>query len=228
MLWLMSPSVSALEKWDVLASAIPPRFSVLNEAEFISADQALRAQYGDHEFWELPSLGFSRMPTIVLKVTDDSFTVDTFLYGQYVFASARLRRAFELPPTVIRYRPVDTSPSVPSVQASDYAMFDPTLFANPFDVNRTPGVRRPVRQPDGSLRTDWVLDREALARGLSGIYIKDDFEPSTPLFPAIGTEWILATKELAERITRAGIDDVLFQDITGPATPDRDRARPKP
>ena len=187
-------------------------------------ERAQREEYADHEMWDILTLTFSRVPIPRLRVTDPTFDVNIMEIGGFRFASARLRRVLDLDDRTIRYRPVDASLSVPEVQALDYAAFNVTPIGNPFDPDRMKGEVRPARQLDGSLKDDWVLDNEWLLKGAE-VYFRADFVPPAPLFRATGSQWIFATDDLAERVMRAGIDDVLFQDITGPIHPRRDQNR---
>lgn len=228
MFWMVATNIRAHERYDDLERASPPGFSMLNEAGITAAYQVVWEQYHDHEFWEIPNLTFSRIPTPRIRITDPTFDVDMFSYGDFTFVSRKLRRVIGNVSAFARFRSVDMEASVPAVQAIDYEMFEVSQFGNPFDPTRMAGDVRPVRQPDGSLRDEWVMDWFGRVEKSPDVYFRDDFVAPAPMFRGLGSYWTFATDELADRVQRAGIDDVLFLDITGPALPDRDRSRPKP
>lgn len=228
-LWTFSPTI---EKWTTIEAmeiAVPPRFEWLNKGILYGLDKQIAAEHPDHEYWEWLSLAFSRMPTPRLRVTDPTLDSNMLFFSRHGIASTRLRQAFGLDERVIRYRPIDMSACVPEVQALGYEMFDVIAYGNPFDPARMPGHVRPVRQPDGSLRDEWVFDYFGTINEPFEIYFRDDFVPPAPLFRSVGGIWTFATDELADRVQRAGLDDIMFLDISGPILPNRGlRTRPKP
>ena len=225
MLWQFGLNVKGLEQIDALRNKIPPGFEWLNSDQIAKVDRTLIEEPGGYEFWQRPSLGFAQIPTPKLSVSDSSFGLNLLTLGVYTFSSSRLRQIFDIGGCDVKYRPVDTSQSVPEVQALGYTAFDVIPFGNPFDPERMLGEMRPVRQLDGSFKNEWVMDWANRMAKSPEVYFRDDFVPPAPLFRATGSLWIFATDDLAERVMRAGIDDVLFQDITGPILPRRDRNR---
>ena len=221
MIWQIATGFRAHDLMYRLIDAVPPKFTWTNLQDLNNVTFDSIGQHADHEFWETSSLAFSLIPTPRLRVTDPRFTPDYFQFQAYPVVSLSLRRLLDLNDRVVRYRNIDTTLCIPEVQALGYSLVDVIQYANPFDPNRTSGQVRDVRQSDGSLRREWVVD---YAVGVE-CYFRDDFVPPAPLFRGTGTLWTFATDELAERVMRAGIDDMLFQDIEGPHTPVRERMR---
>ncbi len=206
-----------------LEDSKPPAFVWDNLSDFHRALNSVLEPYSDHEFWEIPSLAFSRIPAPRLKVTDPSFQIDYFSKSVHRFASERLQRTLDVGPQV-RFRPIDDSLCPKEVKAQKYAMFDVVCFGNPFDSTRMTGVERNVRQVDGSMHHEWVVDWEHLTRS-PDVFFRSDFVAPAPIFRAVGTTWIFVTDALADQVMRAGIQDVTFTDISGPSAPGVLRSR---
>lgn len=225
MIWWVSTSLAAGEAYEAAELAVPPTLTWLNLAQLRSNYARVLEESLSREFWLGPASAFLSMPTPIIEITDPTWRVDYFGFQVYTFISNRLRQAFAVGPDVVRYRDVDSSPSVPEVQALGYCAFDVLPFGNPFDPAKTPGDVRDLRQPDGSIKSEWVLDyMNRLQRGPE-IYFRDDFIAPAPIFRGLGTFWVFATDEFADRIMRAGITDMAFRDITGPIEPQQDRIR---
>ncbi len=218
-------SVQAGERMAELEQMNPAQFQFVNARDLTGVLMDVSDTYADHEFWERASLAFSRMPTPVLKITSDTFSPDFLEKQFYSFASLRLREAFDLGHDAVRYRNVDARLSTSAVQARQYAVFDVRQYGNPFDRNKMLGEEREVRQPDGSLRREWIMDWENRMRLSPDVYFRHDFVAPAPLFKAVGSSWVFATDSLAERVMRAGITDMIFVDIAGSDRPLESRMR---
>ena len=130
-------------------------------------------------------------------------------------ASARLRDALDLGPEVVEYREVDMSGSVAEARAADYRVFRAVQEADPVDLRRMYG-HEPDRALDGSPTTAWLMSVSGPHAAPRRTVWREGFVPPAPLFlDRMGR--LIATEALAERVTRAGLADVSFQDVTSEA-----------
>ena len=191
---------------------------LVNYDEFLANWDRVDRDLKDHEPWEREVMRFRTDPPHVLRIDEPSFALDYFSIRTN-YASARLRAAFALGPDEIAYRPIDASQCKGAARAMDYDAFLPLKVANPFDPARMPGHVRPVRQEDGSLRDEWVLDDPPFEPGIPTtrpIYFRPGFTPPAPLFRAMGMRGLtVATEELAHRVSRAGLTGIAFQELEG-------------
>ncbi len=197
----------------------PPRFQWLNESALARVLEQVSTSYPDHEYWEDPSLAFSWIPTPRLLSTDPDYSPNLLETQFYKFASNRLRKALDLDQSVIRYCEIDSSACADNVKTLQLAAFDVIRFGNPLDPARMKGTERDVRQNDGTLHREWVVDYQHMALNQTDSFFRPDFVAPAPLFRCTGTFWILATDELAERVMRAGITDILFTNYSGNLSP---------
>ncbi|WP_442679714.1 hypothetical protein ACSBM8_00465 [Sphingomonas sp. ASY06-1R] len=152
------------------------------------------------------------MPVPVLRVEPKSFCYDYFALG-LTMTSARLRDAMSLPPENVHYIDVDCSNCPEGVQAMTYKVLEIRAFANPLDRERTgPGTFIDVETPAGPTFV-WKRETSGPHAPTPRIAWREDFLAPAPLFQVPGTNWTLATEALAERVTRAGITDVMFLDV---------------
>jgi hypothetical protein len=211
-LWMVSSSVESMQHFLDLEDEEPPRFEFVNrDALFQHWDRFLGSEYDAYGDDERELLEFDAMPTPVFRIADPAFRPDYLEKSSIQCTSLRLRQALGLTEAVIRYRDVKLDQSTPAVRAQEYQAFQVVHFADLIDWNRTPGQVLEHRRPDGSIRR-----QRYLAHPLDGqrTYWRDDFTPRAPLFRVFGTPWTLATDALADRVMRAGITDLVFQDIT--------------
>ncbi len=96
-----------------------------------------------------------------------------------------------------------------------YRVMHPLVFANPLDQSFASGVFEDVILPDGRLTQYWRTEppRAGPPVGLLTRW-RDDFVAPAPMFQILGGPWTLVTDALAERVMRAGFDDVIFIDVT--------------
>ena len=224
-LWRVSESRGSFEAVDRLdgyyAPGAEPRIRCLNEEQIIQTAREIEDHdMADHEVWQRYGLVFRAVPEPILTVTEKDFDLDYFFLLGYDFTSKRLRSALEPFRAALVYRRVDSSSCPLSVRALQYEIVHVLPTSNPFDPERMPGRVRPVRQEDGTLRDEWIVELPDPKPGMvSEIYFRDDFVPPAPIFRAIGTQFTLATDDLAEQVMRAGITDMAFMDISGRQEP---------
>ena len=192
LLWPMGPSLAVMQQTVRLETRRPPRLFVVNRDQL--SDEA------------------ARDPLVPELVVDQPRFAPNFLWCGFQFASARLREVLALDADAIDYRPVDASGSTPAVQAADYRWFEARHSADPIDYVRTYGAE-PERDADGSTSLAWQLSVCGPHAPARVMVWRDDFVPPAPLFRnANGV--LLATEALADRVMRAGLTDVVFQDVT--------------
>lgn len=225
-IWMIGSTLRGLQIFENATIPEPPTWQLLNRGPLLAEADQVKQTYPEHEWWEVNTLMFATMPMPVLRITAPGFDLDFMRYSIFDFVSARARAAFALGDDVIRYRATDTTQSTPDVQRQEYCAFAPVQFGNPYDPDRMPGDVRDVRQPDGTLKREWVLDWFGkYASRPSEVFLRDDFVPPAPLFRAAGSTTIFATDDFAEQVMRAGIDDIAFTDVTGAFDDPRDRLR---
>jgi hypothetical protein len=217
MLWLFGQSSQSLQYYlDLMETrGRPSRFDLVNGDAISEHRRRIDAEYpGDDDPAKHAMAEFSGMPVPVLRITDPAFALNYFLDSGIAYASRRLREALDLSDSVIRYRDIDLDGSPPALLAHQYQMFETVTFADPIDWDRTPAQYFDLAWPDGSIRRVRRLDRSLFAPLSRGrIYFRADFVPPAPLFRVPGTAWTMATDALADRVMRAGITDVAFQDF---------------
>src|SRR5262245_57765543 len=213
LLWWAVGAVDSMEYFFELWNEIPPGFKIVNDIAIHEYKSRIYDEYRDREEAELELVLFRGVPKPGFRVGDPAFKLDYFDAGVHC-ASSRLRRALGLTEAAILYRDVDLDEPPPAVLAKEYQAFQLVNFADPVDWSRTPGIAIDVRHADGSIGKAWRLGPPDLSGPPRRIYWRDDFVPPAPLFRAIGTPWMLATDDLADRVMRAGITDLAFLDMT--------------
>ena len=213
LLWHAIGAVEPSEYFLRIWNERPPGFEIVNEAALHEHKGRIFDEYINHETAVRELVRFRGMPKPVFRFADPGFQLDFFDAG-VPCASLRLRRALGLTETTICYRDIDLDGSPPAVRANEYQVFQPIHFADPLDWSRTPGEAVDVQRADGSIGKEWRLPWPNPAGPPLRVYWRDDFVPPAPLFRVPGTAWMLATDELADRVMRAGITDLVFLDMT--------------
>lgn len=213
LLWLIGGALESMEYLFGLEDQRPPRFELANLLAVGHARRRVESECAGRDDAERALLEFEGMPMPVYRIADAAFKLDFFWHAGLQCASLRLRRALGLTDAVIRYRDVDIQSS-PAVRAQQYQVLHVVPLGDPIDWSKTAGQTLEVRRPDGSIRKRWFLAAPNPVGPPNRIYWRDDFTPPAPLFRAVGTPWTLATERLADRVMRAGITDLVFQDVT--------------
>ncbi|MFV0624806.1 hypothetical protein ACBY01_12465 [Sphingomonas sp. ac-8] len=199
-LWPMLPSLTVMERLSQLELERPPRFKIANIADLFPSD-------GKH--------CVAAMPTPILVLKEHGFAPD-LIWSGFQFVSGRLRDALDLPPHTVEYGEVDTRGSADAARAADYKVLHAVHEADPVDLARMYGYE-PDRDADGSLSTAWVLAHHGPHAAPRRTIWRDGFVPPAPLFRDT-RGGLIATDALAERVMRAGLTDVMFQDVTSEAS----------
>ena len=213
-LWHVCGSIESLQYF--LALEEQERFDLVN---FEALGQHWRRflfgrKFDSYDDAERELLEFDTMPVPVFRIVDPAFRLDYWRKGRIYLASSRLRQAFDLTDTVIRYRDIDLDQSPSAVRAQKYQAFQVVPFADPIDWSRTAGHWLDVARPDGSISKRWFIVPPNPVGPPNRICWRQDFTPPAQLFRAAGTQFMLATDALADRVMRAGITDLMFQDLT--------------
>lgn len=214
-LWPMSPCIATMVQTDKLERRRPPRFALVNSDAIHTTGHAVfnGIPILGNQDWDEPY--FNALPTPHLVITHGQFAPD-YLWPGIHLASARLRAAFDLGPDAIQYRNVDTTGSTDRVRAADYRMFRVVQRADPVDMRRMYG-HEPDRDEHGNPTIAWITSITGPHATPRPTVWRDDFVPPAPLF----RDWhgrFIATDALADRVMRAGILDVMFQDVTSEAS----------
>lgn len=210
--WMIGSSLPSMQCLIELGEAKPSRFDFINNHSInVFRDKLLMEHRGEDEA-ERERLEFDGMPTPVFEIADPDFALDYFFSG-IPCASAKLRQALDLSDDVIRYRDIDLDRSPPSVRARAYQTFHVAHFADAIDWERTPMQILELPRDDGTILKRRFVRPPHPAEPDSRIYWRKDFAPPAPLFHVVGTPWMMATDALADRVMRAGINDMTFQDI---------------
>jgi len=206
LLWPMIPSPASMERVARLEQRRPPRFAIANRDEVLPAL--------GHDGTDQDRSGFAAMPTPILAITQRDFAPDYIWSGLHL-ASARMRNALALGHGAIEYREVDASGSAAAARAADYRAFHVVRQADPVDLARMYG-HEPERGDDGQPTLAWLLSVSGPHAAPRRTIWREGFGPPAPLFRD-GTGRLIATDALAERVMRAGLQDVVFQDVTSEA-----------
>ena len=194
-----------------------PSLNLLNYGDFVDNFARIEREFAEHDTWERGLLRFKTEPTNILLIDEPTFDLDYFSVRNE-YASAKLRRVLALSQDEIAYRAIDCSRCTAAISGLDYNAFIPLKLANPFDPLRMAGHVRPVRQEDGSMQEEWRVEQpsDPLNPPVTVIYFQPDFRPPAPLFRVKDMPWCsVVTEELADRVTRAGITGIVFQEIEG-------------
>ena len=214
LLWPMLPSLASMEGVARLERRRPPRFAIVNGHAIAAALPPAEAGIPPPGTADHDPLRFAAIPTPVLVIGQPGFAPD-YIWAGLHFASARLRDALGLGPEAIEYRDVDTSGSVPAARAADYRMFRVVHDADPVDLAAMHG-HEPDRAADGSPTLAWLLSVTGPHATPRRTVWRAGFVPPAPLFRD-RTGRLIATDALAGRVMRAGLADVVFQDVTSEA-----------
>ena len=214
-LWPMIPTPASMERLERLQRRRPPRFVIVNEASIWEALSSAAEGAPGQDVTAQDAARFAAMPMPVLAITDPSFAPNLVWAGLH-FASARLREALGLGPDVVEYRAVDASGSAAAAQAADYQVFRVVREADPVDLARMYG-HEPDRGADGRPTSAWLLSVHGPHAPPRQTVWREGFVAPAPLFRDASGR-LMATEALAERVMRAGLADVAFQDVVSEAS----------
>lgn len=220
-LWSLCPSIASAERLDSLATRRRPAFEWVNRREHSEHAVSLgsMAEVDAMPVGQVAGVDLSSAPTARWRCTEPGFAPDLVFEGE-LFASRQLRAAMALPDDTVQWLPVDCSDCPQAMRDADYRLMNLLAFANPMDRQRTaPPEFTDVTLPDGSWTFVWSADPWQPGRPMPHLFWRKNFVPPAPLFRVPGWSMTLATEELAERVMRAGLDDVVFIDMQTDGTP---------
>jgi len=208
-LWAISETSASAEERFLLSTATPPRFLVENRGEMLDYYEALLVDNPSLDYQELEALEME-MPILPrLMMTEPAFTPN-YMHEGLVYVSGALRAAMSLPDDAVDYRPVDLTKCCESARAKAYMTLEVVHSAEPFDREQSDGVWVDAVGRDGRSSRRWELIGGGPNDPTPRIVFSGEFVPPAPLFRALGTGWLMATDDLAQRVMHAGISDVMF------------------
>jgi hypothetical protein len=208
--WCISYSDAVAEYVDRLCDEDPPELKFINNIDVREYVDSLGSVAGGYRRYDVISTDLSGMPRPRLRITDPNFSVDMFNQG-LDFVSARFAQFLNLNDSEVQYIEADCGQCPASVQAMGYRVLNPRAFANPMDRQRMAGVFIDVALPSGGSTYVWSPDPPRPGWPGPPTYWREDFVPPAPLFKIPGM-WTAVTDALADRIMRAGFQDLMFID----------------
>ena len=148
-------------------------------------------------------------PPLQLRVTEPGIAPNYFNIG-YEFVSAKLRKAMALDGDDVQWFEVDARGSTPEIVAQDYRVLHVVHWADALDRERTNGEMTDHYLADGSIEQRWNLPMPDPNAAPLRIAFRHDFVAPAPIFRTLPTMWTLVTDDLADRVVRSGIEDVVF------------------
>lgn len=202
---------SAQQRYD-LSLRVPPAFAILNRADLL--DHAAQVRGGEHGVSE-PGTGAAAWltrPVPQLLIDDPAFAPNYFHEGQ-IYVSRAFREAAGLPAAAVAFGPVDTSRCSNLAKSRDYRTLDVLSSSDPVDQVRSDGEWVPWIDDHGEIAQRWELSGGPL-RPSPRVAFRLDFVPPAPIFHTdqLG---LLVSDDVADRMMRAGLDDVVFVQVEG-------------
>ena len=152
------------------------------------------------------------LPSGILQINSTDVAPNLLDVGLQL-VSARLRELLQPRERDVYFLDVDASGCTPPVRAMDYRIIYVALFANLIDQERTEGEVVERQLSNGDRTRVWIRSSPRQRKSDGRLYRRADFEPPGSIFAIPGQRWIMVDDEVAERVMRAGIDDVQFIDI---------------
>ena len=150
-----------------------------------------------------PASYLQHIPAPELRIDDPGFALDAFFIGLW-FVSARMRAALGLADSEAVFRAVDIA-GAPQARGLGYAAIAPVHHLDGIDPDRS-DIERLGEGPGSSWRL--ASDGESPPR----VALRRELPVPAPLFYMDRTDWLMITREAAERVRSAGIGDVFFDE----------------
>ena len=199
------------ERVIALQSTTPPALEWANAAESYERMDEIDATLDpDAPERDHPAVYLAQLPAPQLRINDPAFALNAFFLGVW-FMSNRMRAALGLADADIVVRAADIVGGAPQLSALGYAAVAPVHHGDGIDPDRSDVE---VFGEAGASTSHWAL----AIRGdvLPKVGLRSGFLPPAPLFYMDRTDWLMITREAAERVRSACIDDVSFEE-PGPA-----------
>lgn len=205
--WLTAPSLTAMAAVCELMDRMPPDFEIrpgrLPSAELIefAAQNTIDPRTG----LKKPFPERLLVPPPQLLIRDETFAQEFVAQGG-PFCSAWLRELFDLDPSTVQYLPVDCSACPPAVRSKDYMFIHVLAYRSVIDLEKSKPWRVNLDE-SGRPGPERIIAVEE-------IVFKDRCESDVPLFRDPHDQRWFATDAFAEKVLRAGIEDIAFIDVT--------------
>ena len=207
--WLIGESEDVLTRTLELEDRRPPALIVDYDHE--AAHKVSDRQFEAVRMGDVAGMARPKNPTewkpMTLTVTEESFYPDFFVRSAW-FVSAKLREIMGVGDDVAQYLDVDCAGCHAGAGQQDYKEMDTFAIRRAIDIDRTEMELRTYPERDGTT-SEW----QTTAYG-SRLYWRDDFVSDVPIFRDPHDPRWFATDAFAEKVLRAGITDMVFQDIT--------------
>jgi uncharacterized protein DUF1629 len=200
--WHMSGAPAVSLKIDAMVRRSPPGYEVVHgDVETRASAKLLLFEPRDPEAGDaapVPEGTFGKPSKLI--ITDPDFAPD-FIDFWGAYCSESLRSLFDFEPGVVQFFPVDCSLCPPAARARNYMRMGVLARRSVMDLEKS----RPMRLP-------WADGERILA--VRDIVFKDGASSDVPIFRDPHDSRWFVTDAFAERILRAGIEDVAFADST--------------
>jgi hypothetical protein len=198
--WHIGGTLRVGLKIDAMVRQSPPGYEVIH-GDVVNRASAKRLLLEpiDPEAGEVapvPEDSFGKPSKLI--ITDPDFAPD-FIEFWGTYCSDTLRSLFDFDPKVVQYFPVDCSLCPPAVRAKNYMRMDVLARRSVIDLEKS----RPWRLP-------WADGERIVA--VQDIVFKDGASSDAPIFRDPHESRWFVTDAFAERILRAGIEDIAFSD----------------
>jgi len=206
MFWLIGGARDVLARVVGAFNAQPPLLSIeWDRAQRLQmlTDRILRPQSTrtPHIAGEAEPIDPTTYSPMTLTIRDEQFAPD-FLPQHAWFVSKRLREVMQLDRRVAQYLPVKTEGSHRNALAQDYRMMHPHAVRDALDPHRSD--------------VEYIEQGDAVPPQVVSVkkfVWREDFVADVPIFRDQRDQRFFATDAFAERVLRAGITDMVFQDI---------------
>lgn len=204
--WLIGQSSEGLKHLNELEDRVPP--AVIAKYDREAAHRESQDRW-NRRIANIAGVLGPKDPThwvpMTLTILEESFSPDFFVRSAW-FVSARLREVMDLPDHVAQYLPVDSSGCHEKAREQNYMIMDTFAVQNAIDAERSVIKYRDYREQDGTITKQVSHVREIVWR--------EGFVSEAPVFRDPHDNRFFATDAFAEKVMRAGITDMKFQDVT--------------
>lgn len=203
--WLMTISLATGEAWQA-ADAAPGQMA--RTENFLAYHSA---PVDEIEGPDGPSFVKRDVPPMALRITAPEFLPDAFMTdGMTLYFSARMREVAALPPEAVQYFDVDTSGSLPAVEAKDYKLVHFPAVRDGVDSATAKRQTIDRFEPDANGFIQRIPDQ---AGPYTRFDFRADFAPDVAAFylPDLSTGEPFVTDAFATRVLAAGITDLEFR-----------------
>lgn len=214
-LWDLACSTAVAGRQMELEDRDPPAFDWINRLEYAAHVNPLAIRWlGGQPVAQYEAIDLSNAPHPKFFCSVEDFAPDILFVGELIVSSA-LIEAMALPEGTFQLVPVDCLACPRAMQAKEYKVLNLLVFANPMDRERSwPAIYTDVELSDGTSTFLWSAPGWQPGMPIPRLFWREDFVAPAPLFRTPGRPWTLATDALAERVLRAGFNDVMFHDPT--------------